>query len=153
MVQRATMIPLKTIGFRETGHKNYAKAVVLLLIQYDFMASGRVAKQILTSHTKGRTACNQPCDLHLKHLNRRLKGILTRMESNVKPSAVTRAAKPIGIVNEICRSFGNDLGGAEDSYKQKKPSYVKECNLILDDLDTMEVYQNISNLKHKNISM
>ena len=92
-----------TIILRETGHRNYAKEGALLLIQYHFMASERVCKQILTIHfinTKERTGCNLPCDLHLEHLNRRLKGVLTRMESNVKPSSVTRAARAIGVVDD-----------------------------------------------------
>ena len=81
--------------------------------QYHFMASERVSNQILTSHfinTKGQTGCNLPCDLHLEQLNRRLKGVLTRMESNVKPFSVMRAARAIGVVDEICRSFGNEMG-------------------------------------------
>ena len=57
-----------TVIFRETGHRNYAKEGALLLIHYNFMASERIAMQILTSrfiNTKGRMGCNLPCDLHL----------------------------------------------------------------------------------------
>ena len=143
-----------TIIFRETGHRNYAKEGALLLIQYHFMASERVSMQILTSrfiNTKGRTGCNLPCDLHLEHLNRRLKGVLTRMESNVKPSSVTRAARAIGVVDEICRSFGNEMGRQDDSDKHRKPSYIKDYKLILDELDAIDIYKNIPNRKHKNI--
>ena len=49
--------------FKETGHRNK-----------------RVALQVMTSrfvNTKGRAGCNIPCDLHMEHLNRRLKGIIT----------------------------------------------------------------------------
>ena len=91
--------------FKETGHRNYAKEASLLLITFQSMSSERIALQIMTDrfiNTKGRAGCNIPCDLHLEHLNRRLTGIISRMESNVKPATLEKAAKSIGIVNEIC---------------------------------------------------
>lgn len=93
--------------FRQTNHRNYAKEAALLLINYHFATSERVATQLATSrvvNTKGRTGCNIPCDLHLEHLNRRLKGTICRMESNIKPSIIQTAAKAIGVVDEIWKS-------------------------------------------------
>ena len=43
--------------FRDTGHRNYAKEAALLLINYHFASTERVALQIMTSHflnTNGR---------------------------------------------------------------------------------------------------
>ena len=98
--------------FRQTNNRNYAKEAVLLLISYNFTSSERIAAQLLTSrfvNTKGREGCNMPCDLHLEHLNRRLKGTISGMESNVQLSSIKRAARAIGVVDEICRSFSDKL--------------------------------------------
>ena len=35
-------------------------------------------------NTQGRRGCNVPCDLHIEHLNRRLKGIIKNMGSGSK---------------------------------------------------------------------
>ena len=44
--------------------------------------------------------CNISCDLHIEHLNHRLKGIMTGMLCDTK--AIERAAKAIGMINSIC---------------------------------------------------
>ena len=54
----------------------------VLLIKYYFAASERITAQMATSHSvnkKGRKVDNIPCNLHLEHLNRRLKGMIYRM--------------------------------------------------------------------------
>uniref|UniRef100_A0A1X7TRY5 DUF6589 domain-containing protein n=2 Tax=Amphimedon queenslandica TaxID=400682 RepID=A0A1X7TRY5_AMPQE len=132
--------------FKKTGHRNYAKEAAILLIQYHYMSSERVATQLMLSrfvNTKGRTGCNIPCDLHLEHLNRRLKGIISRMESNVKPQTILRAAKVIGIVEDICNSFNAEMSRKEESGKHNKPSYLKDLKLIMDTLKQSKVLQRV----------
>ena len=56
---------------------NYSKEVVILLTQYYCLFSERQAAQLKWSrciNTKGYRGCNVPCNLHLGHLNCRLKG-------------------------------------------------------------------------------
>ena len=75
--------------FRKTGHRNYAKEAASLLIEYHFTASERKAAQMRDSrfiNTKGREGCNMACDLLMEHLNRRLKGMIRQMGSNIQPS-------------------------------------------------------------------
>ena len=115
--------------FQQTNHRNYEAA--LLLIGYNFTSSEKVAAQLLTSrfvNTKGDEGCNMPCDLHLEHLNRRLKGTISRMESNVQPSSIKRAAKAIGVVDEIRRSFSDELSVQAASDIHRKPSYTKDLS-------------------------
>ena len=142
--------------FKETGHRNYAKEAALLLINYMFMSSERVALQVMTSrfvNTKGRPGCNIPCDLHMEHLNRRLKGIITRMESNVKPGSLQRAARAIGVVEEICLSFGKEMGAKKDSDKHAKPSYEKDFKWIRDVLQEKQIFEHIPKRRHAFIAM
>ena len=45
------------------------------------------------------------------------------MESNFKPGSLQRAARAIGVVEEICLSFGKEMGSEKDLEKHAKPSY------------------------------
>lgn len=144
--------------FQQTNHRNYAKEAALLLINYHFATSERVATQLATSrfvNTKGRTGCNIPCDLHLEHLNRRLKGTICRMESNIKPSIIQTAAKAIGVVDEICKSFHDELSIAIASdvhRKPIKPSYEKDLNKVLDVLREKKIFDFTAGRRHAFIS-
>ena len=141
--------------FRKNGNRNYAKEAAALLISCNFTSSERVATQTITSrfvNTKGRAGCNLSCDLHMEHLNRRIKGIISKMESNVHRSSIERAAKAIGLVDEICRSFGDEMM-THKSDKHKKPSYEKDLNLILDVLRENDVFSVIADRKHKFVAV
>lgn len=143
------------LEFRVTGHRNYAKEAELVLMSFHSTSSERVAAQMMTSrfvNTKGRVGCNIPCDLHLEHLNRRLKGIIARMESNIKPGSLMRAAKAIGVVEDICKTFSTEMKRAEDSDKHKKPSYMKDFNLIRGVLEDNNVFNNIPKRRRLNFS-
>ena len=62
--------------FKSTNHHNYSKEAVNLLLQYYYKLSERQKAQLLWGrcvNTKGLPGCNVPCDLHMEHLNRRLK--------------------------------------------------------------------------------
>ena len=71
-----------------------------------------------------------PCDLYLEHLNRRLKFIITRMESNIQPSSIIRAARAIGVVNQICQTFRDEM--SVQSTSDIQPSHTENLNIILD---------------------
>lgn len=141
--------------FKETNHRNYAKESALLLISYHFSSSERTAAQLLTSrfvNTKGRPGCNLPCDLHLEHLNRRLKGVISNMESNIKPSSITRAARALGIVDEICRSFRDSLSVDDVSDIHHKPLFAKDLKMLTDILRDKRVFDVIPGRRHAFIS-
>uniref|UniRef100_A0A1X7VWE6 DUF6589 domain-containing protein n=1 Tax=Amphimedon queenslandica TaxID=400682 RepID=A0A1X7VWE6_AMPQE len=100
--------------FRKTGHRNYAKEAVSLLLEYHFTALERKAAQVGDSRfitTKGREGCNMACDLFIEHLNRRLKGMIRQMGSNIQPHSIAKAAKSLDIVNDICRKFEIEVKG------------------------------------------
>lgn len=62
---------------------------------------------------KGRTGCNIPCDLHLEHLNRRLKSIINNMGSNVTKSSFKQAAASINVVNHISQKFEEEVQSSQ----------------------------------------
>lgn len=96
------------IVYKAAERTNYCKEAAILLVQYYHLFSERKAEQLLFSrfiNTHGRQGCNIPCDLHLEHLNRRLKTVLCNLRSNLQVNSILRAAKSIGVVNSICQKF------------------------------------------------
>lgn len=92
---------------------NYCKEVVILLTQYHCLLSERQAAQLKWSrciNTKGLRGCNVPCDLHMEHLNRRLKGMIRGLHSNVTSKVLSRAARSVGIVHQVCDSLSTETG-------------------------------------------
>ena len=80
--------------FKSPSRQNYAKEAVNLLVQYYHVLTERQKTQLLWSHcvnTKGLPGKNIPCDLHMEHLNRRLKIILRNLGANITPKAVVKA--------------------------------------------------------------
>lgn len=77
-------------------------------LQYHHLLTERQRAQLVWSrfvNTHGRPGCNIPADLHMEHLNRRLKIALRHIAANVCPSTIVRAAKSIGTINRICEVF------------------------------------------------
>ena len=105
---------------------NYAKEEASLLLTVKCLASERVATQFVTGHsmqascylslfycscvamfrffnfmnTKGKPGWNLPCELHTKHLKRRLIKI-RNIQSNAKPSTIARAAKTVHVMKVV----------------------------------------------------
>lgn len=90
--------------------------------------------QLLTSrfiNTKGRVGCNLPSDLHMEHLNRRLKEIIHHQGSNIKPSTLVTSSRVIGIVDDICKSFESEVRrGKQRSDVHHKPSSVRDLEKL-----------------------
>lgn len=89
--------------FNHTGHCNYAKEGFILLAQSCLLSPRQVAeiKWSSTVNTQGRPGCNIPVDLHLEHLNRRLKGMLHELGSNISAESVKRASKSLGVIEAV----------------------------------------------------
>ena len=88
--------------FKATNHRNYAKEAVNVIMQRKYL-SKRKAAQLLWSrrvNTRGLVGCNIPCDLHMEHLNRRLKTILRALEANITPAAVVKAGQALATVHK-----------------------------------------------------
>lgn len=109
------------------GHINYCKEAIVMLSQYHCLLSDRMADQLKWLrfvNTTGRVGKNISCDLHLEHLHRRLKDLMTGLRSNVSsncksedsiyPSnAINRTVQSIGVLHHICNNFEdpNDIKG------------------------------------------
>lgn len=118
---------------------NYRKEAIILLLQYHYFFSPLKAEQLAYGrfiNTHGRIGCNISSDLHLEHLNRRLKGVLRNLQSNIQTNTIVRASKSIGIVQQICDQFDKETTNRKQgSDKHTVPSSRKDVSLIVDSLE------------------
>ena len=150
--------------FRAKGHRNYCKEAIILLSQYHFLLSPRKAAQLKWSrfiNTKGRKGGNISCDLHLEHLNRRLKGLITGLRSNASSSvnesiypnrAVNRVARSIGVLHDICSNFEEQNDVKPESDKHNPPSFMKDVKNVLEVLEEQNVFDQQAHRKHSSFS-
>ena len=129
--------------FQSTSHSNYAKEAVNLLLQYYYKFSERQKPQLLWScgvNTKGLIGCNLPCDLLMKHLNRRLKKIVRSMGANVTPEAIVRAGKALGPVEHICQLFKEQTSNTAVYNSHPVPSFGKDLSTVVQVLQDEKVF-------------
>ena len=126
---------------------NYCKEVVILLTQYHCLFSERQAAQLKWSrcvNSNGFKGCNVPCDLHLEHLNRRLKGMIRGLHSNITPKALDRAARSVGVVHQVCDTLLTETGIYRESGRHTRPSFGTECAQMVKELEEQKVFLNLS---------
>ena len=127
-----------------------------LLFQYYYKLSGRQKEQLLWSrcvNTKGVPGMNIPCDLHMEHLNRRLKSVIRGMGANKKVSSIEKAGKSISVVNNICKEFERHTATRGHSNNHPFPSFGKDFTTILDLLNEDQVFATASTRQHKSFSL
>ena len=133
-----------------TTHRNYAKEAVNVLYQYYYVFSERQKSQLLWSrcvNTRGYAGCNIPCDLHMEHLNRRLKTVIRSMGANVSPSRVERAGRAIHQVQKLCEVFERQtarrLTSDTHSDTHPYPSFGKDFSAVFKCLLDEQVFKKI----------
>lgn len=130
--------------FKVGRRHNYCKEAINLLLQYHCLLPKRLAEQLKWSrcvNTRGAIGSNIPSDLHLEHLNRRFKDIISNLHSNVTPTAVDRASRSIGLVHRVCETFEEQNNAAKQSGKHNRPSFTKECKMIYQELKDQRVFE------------
>jgi len=132
-----------------------------MLSQYHCLLSERKAAQLKWCrfiNTKGRRGTNISCDLHLEHLNRRLKELIRGLHSNATTklsnslypcNAISRVAQSIGVLHYICDNFEeqNDVDGEAD--KHNPPNFMKDVEIVEEALIEMEVFDVKAKRKHQ----
>ena len=135
--------------FKVVRHFNYFKESVILQLQYNFLFPQRQAEQLKWSrfvNSKGKVGRNVSCDLHLEHLNRRLKDIIIGLQSN--ENAIDRAAKSIGVVHHICEIFEDETHISKESGKHVRPPFSKECKMVYEELHDQQVFMQADQRNH-----
>ena len=144
------------IIFKGTNHRNYAKEAVNLLYHYHYLLSNRQKKQFLWSrfiNTKGGTGNNIPCDLHMEHLNRRLKSVLHGMGSNISPGRIQRAGQSIQVVQRVCDSFEKQTARRVHTDNHPYPAFGKDFEAVLKVLLDEHSFEKIEKRKYQTFKL
>lgn len=139
--------------FVASHRTNYSIEAFNILYQYHFMLSPRQAQQLIWDrfvNTQGRPGQNIPCDLHLEHLNRLVKGAVGSLCSNKTEKCSTRVGKALGTLQPVIDCFDADNCISELSDSHKSCSITKDCTKLVKEL-TRNVYVNttVSTLDHQ----
>lgn len=129
--------------FKSTNHHNYAKEAVNILHQYYYLLTERQKMQLLWNrcvNTRGIIGQNIPCDLHMEHLNRRLKGIIRSMGANVNPAAIEKAGRLLSPVHNVCLQFEQVTAQQTNSGLHKVTGFGKDFQSILSVLEEEQVF-------------
>ena len=131
-----------TAIFQQQGHYNYAKEGLLLTMQSQLLSKRKVAELkwsriINVSVQRGH---NIPCDLHMEHLNRRLKRMMTNVGANKSQKPFTRLAKSLGVVSHICSNFATESGVSECRPHHTYPSFTKDLETITQKLRSQGIF-------------
>lgn len=139
--------------FKAGGRRNYSCEAAKMLMGHAYFLSPRQAAQLQWSrfiNTHGREGCNVPMDLHLEHLNKRLKTALAGLHSNVTPTAIKRIGRSLGVVSHICDALEQEVQSQTTSGYHPPPSFSKDFGLVLKCLQEAQVFMHKAN-RHYNI--
>lgn len=137
--------------FINAGRRNYANESLNLLCQYYFDLPPRMSQQLIwcrfinTAGVKGR---NIPCDQHLEHLNRILKGTIHGLGANKSSEGFVRRSKALGVMNEILSRYDESNFVSSPSGVHNIPENKKELELIIKELQDHKVFEIIQGRKH-----
>ena len=130
------------IVFRKEQHFNYSNEALKLTVQ-SLILSPRKVMELKWSrciNTQGRPGKNVSLDLHMEHLNGKLKTMMRNLGSNITPKTVHRAAKAFGIVNQVCTQFKQDTDIKSNKPYHSVPSFSKDLEQIVGQLKKEEVF-------------
>jgi len=128
--------------FRKERHYNYSNEALKLTMQ-SMILPPRKAMELKWSrcvNTQGRQGKNIPLDLHMEHLNRKLKTMMRNLGPNITPQTIERAAKAFGIVNQVCTQFKRDSEITSNKPYHSMPSFTKDLEKITEQLKKDEVF-------------
>jgi len=138
--------------FRVKGQRNYCKEAIVLLMQYHCTFSERKAAQLKWSrfiNTSGKQGKNISCDLHLEHLNRRLKRLLRDIapsasleSSSIYPNnAINRACRSIGLLHDICNIFEEETSATATQTNHNKLSFTEEVKMAANVIKEQQLFE------------
>ena len=140
-------------AFRSSGRKSYAVESLNMLCQVNHALTPRQSAELLWSrfvNTQGLPGHNIASDLHLEHLNRICKDSIQGLGRNKTVKSITRVGKAMGTLSPVLSRFDDDNKVTSTrSSGHKPPSAKQDVNLILEQLQQSEVFNNIPGRKHR----
>ena len=135
--------------FKASDRRKYALEAATLLINIQILPK-RIQQQIIWSHfvnTRGVAGHNQPCELHMEHLNRTAKAALGQ-HSNLNPKSVRRVGNCIGLLQNIKNQFDTVTGAHQPLGKHVRVSEETDLRKIIQQLLVSKVFTKTCNRCH-----
>jgi len=138
--------------FHESGRTKYALEALNLHLQH-YGLPPHLAFEITWSrfvNSKGGKGRNIPCDLHMEHLNRELKTSILGLGANITEKSVTRSAKCLRTIVEVCDNFDN----ANDIHAQSSSHCAactkKDIDALVNELSKkIKVFTEVTSRTHR----
>ena len=130
--------------FINSGCRNYSIEALNLLCQYNYDLPPQQAEQLLWSrfiNTSGIRGRNIPFDLHMEHLNRMVKTIISGLGANKTKEAVVRCSKAVGTIDEVLQQYDKCNYVTSPSGTHRKPPNNKELDIIIKELQRNKVFE------------
>lgn len=126
-----------------------------MLTQYHITLPPRLAEQLKWSrfiNTHGIIAHNISCNLHMEHLNRKVKVAIESLRANKSEKAIMRVGKAIGTMTKILDKFDTVNNVPAESGAHSKKSSEKDLCKIINQLVKSQVFDIVPGWKHKSFS-
>ena len=137
--------------FLNSGCKNYTIEAFQFLYQYQYGLPTRQAQQLIWSrfvNTQGVQGKNISLDLYLEHLNHICKTSIEHLGGNKTDDAIVRCGKVLGTMYRLLEKFDKDNSVSDVSGAHLKPSYKRDLNIILHELQESKVFKIIPGRVH-----
>ena len=127
--------------YYSTGHTKYANEAFHYLssLMMDEVSSSSIATQIKWSrfvNTHGKEGFNIPADLHMEHLNRHLKRLITGLGANCSSAAIVNISKCIHRLLGFTSSLDKALNLQPEQTHHSQRSSEADEKLIMTELVT-----------------
>jgi len=119
-----------------------ARGALLLAIQSQLFSERKLAelKWSRTVNTSGQQGHNIACDLHMEHINRRLKRMMANAGANKLQKPIARMAKSLGVVSHICSNFASESGATVSKAHHTYPSFSKDLETVTKVLRSEDIF-------------
>ena len=140
------------LHFRASGRTKYTLEALNLHLQCHGLAPN-IAFQLKWSrfvNSKGGKGKNVACDFHMEHMNRSLKMSMCGLGANITENSVSRAAKRLQTVLEVCDNFDHVSDIPYDSGKHSLVSVADDAKQIVKELHKRsKVFEEIPGRMHR----
>ena len=142
------------LAYKHGDSRNYFIEAVNLLSQLHKLSPRLVAQlkwgRFINTH--GRSGNNISADLHMEHLNRRLKTIIRNIGPNNKPATIKQAAQAMGVIINVCSQFEKEVGVSNSPDHHKRKPFHKDFDVILKTLKDQDVFTEKQHRCHPSFS-
>jgi len=142
--------------FKVSHKTKYSIEAFNLLAHYYYIYSERLCRQLLWSRTinvHGKPGKNIAMDLHMEHLNREFKTVVSHLGPNTLGPSLQRTGKALKVLREIQAHYDEvTYVNTESAYHSSRNS-SKDLSLVIQQLQKSEVFRMVENRQHQQFSM